>query len=66
MRGGYLRFQAQYLRRIRVPAPEALLDAHARRLAEAFRTRDRSLATTVAVEVYGIEESILETALGHR
>ena len=26
MRGGYLRFQAQYLRRIRVPSPEALSD----------------------------------------
>ena len=24
MRGGYLRFQAQYLRRIRVPSPKAL------------------------------------------
>ena len=25
MRGGYLRFQAQYLRRIRVPAPKDLV-----------------------------------------
>ncbi len=66
MRGGYLRFQAQYLRRIRVPSPASLSDAQKRGLVKAFRGRDRTLATTVALEVYGIDRSTMETALGHR
>jgi adenine-specific DNA-methyltransferase len=66
MRGGYLRFQSQYLRRIRVPSPQALSGKHERELREAFRTRDRKRATTAALEVYGIDDSTLETALGHQ
>ena len=56
MRGGYWRFQAQYLRRIRVPRSEALSGAQAEALREAFRSRDRAGATRVALEVYGIGE----------
>jgi hypothetical protein len=59
MRGGYLRFQAQYLRRIRVPEPHTLSDDQQRKLKEAFRTRDRVLATELALEVYGIEPAEL-------
>lgn len=66
MRGGYLRFQAQYLRRIRVPAPGALTEAQTRELVEAFRARDRNAATTIALEVYGIDASVMESALGYR
>jgi adenine-specific DNA-methyltransferase len=66
MRGGYLRFQAQYLRRIRVPAPGALSKARANELREAFRKRDRQMATHTAFEIYGIDAQQMETALGHR
>jgi len=65
MRGGYLRFQAQYLRRIRVPNPQALSGCQSKALREAFRKRDRPRATLVALEVYGIQEHEMETALGH-
>lgn len=54
MRGGYLRMQAQYLRKIRVPAPAAMLPSQADSLREAFRTRDVAAATATAVAVYGI------------
>jgi adenine-specific DNA-methyltransferase len=65
MRGGYLRFQAQYLRRIRVPNPKALSVSQSEALIEAFRNRDRQHATRVAVEVFGMDEREMETALGH-
>lgn len=54
MRGGYLRFQAQYLRRIRAPRPQDLTPAQAEALAEAFRRRDTALATEIALAVYRI------------
>ena len=56
MRGGYLRFQAQYLRRIRVPSPGAISPMQANRLIEAFQARDRQLATLVARDVYQVKE----------
>jgi adenine-specific DNA-methyltransferase len=65
MRGGYLRFQAQYLRRIRVPAPGELSLSQAEVLAEAFRDRDRPRATRAALEIYGIDKLDMEMALGH-
>lgn len=65
MRGGYFRFQAQYLRRIRVPAPETLPEAQANELADAFRNRDRQLATAIALKVYGIDQREMESAIGH-
>jgi adenine-specific DNA-methyltransferase len=65
MRGGYLRFQAQYLRRIRVPAPESLSEARADQLRQAFRDRDKQAATLIALDVYGIEKREMERALGH-
>jgi hypothetical protein len=55
MRGGYLRFQAQYLRRIRVPRPHDLTEVQRDGLALAFRTRDRERATRLALELYRIE-----------
>ena len=54
MRGGYYRFQAQYLRRIRVPDLASIDETSAARLVEAFEKRDRKLATEVALELYGI------------
>jgi len=65
MRGGYLRFQAQYLRRVRVPNPRSINQIQARKLVEAFRARDREQATRVAIEIYRIESSELEAARGH-
>jgi adenine-specific DNA-methyltransferase len=66
MRGGYLRFQAQYLRRIRVPSPASISKVLAKELVKAFRARDREEATRLALETYGISASEMETALGHR
>lgn len=57
MRGGTYRFQAQYLRRIRVPDIESISKSHRNLLAEAFERRDRDLATQIAFQVYGIHES---------
>ncbi|MCB0994130.1 MAG: N-6 DNA methylase [Acidimicrobiales bacterium] len=54
MRGGTYRFQAQYLRRIRVPDPRTISRGDARSLARAFRDRDRVRATGVAADVYGL------------
>ena len=59
MRGGTYRFQAQYLRKVRVPDLTTLTNDQAVALAEAFRARDRTLATTVAAEVYAVDESHL-------
>lgn len=56
MRGGYLRFQAQYLRRIRVPRPADLDEGQRERLRRAFRGRDVDTATDIALELYGLTE----------
>jgi len=56
MRGGTLRFQAQYLHRIRVPSPESLPESLCHQLRQAFRTRDAAAATAAAVEAYGIAD----------
>jgi len=55
MRGGYLRFQAQYLRRIRVPDPANISPELAKTLRLAFDTQDFELATRAALEAYRIE-----------
>jgi adenine-specific DNA-methyltransferase len=55
MSGGTLRFQAQYLRRIRVPNPEDITPDDAAALADAFDRRDVAAATSVALRLYGVE-----------
>ncbi len=55
MRGGYLRFQAQYLRRIRVPEIGSVDDDTAAALARAFDRRDRQEATRLALPLYGLD-----------
>lgn len=65
MRGGYLRFQAQYLRRIRVPQPKDISWLHATELRQAFADRDRARATRVAIELYRITEAEGELLLGY-
>lgn len=59
MRGGTYRFQAQYLRKIRVPDPQAIPKRIASRLAKAFRSRDRERATSAALAAYGLPTDAL-------
>jgi len=54
MRGGTLRFQAQYLKRIRVPNPGPMDSDIADRLRHAFRRRDVGAATRAAAAAYDI------------
>lgn len=54
MRGGTYRFQAQYLRKIRIPDRASLTSDISEHLRSAFRGRDRSMATEAAAEAYGI------------
>lgn len=66
MRGGCYRFQAQYLRRIRVPGPGTLSRRVRRDLASAFLARDVDAATAAAAQAYGLGMSTLVAALkGH-
>ncbi len=52
MRGGYLRFQAQYLRRIRVPHWEDVPEEFRLELAKAAISRDRSACDSVACKLF--------------
>jgi hypothetical protein len=56
MRGGYLRFQAQYLRRIRLPDPCQLPEAVKDELKNAFRSRNFRKIDEAAMRAYGIED----------
>ena len=56
MRGGYLRFQAQYLRRIRLPAPEGLPAPLCAKIKEAFRSRDFAALDSLGLRAYGLAE----------
>lgn len=56
MRGGTLRFQAQYLRRIRVPDPDNVPAILCDRLRQAFRARDTDAATAAAIDACGIRD----------
>ncbi len=56
MRGGFLRFQAQYLRRIRLPQLGDVHDDARAGLAAAFDARDRAAATAAALPLYGLED----------
>ncbi|MGQ0625806.1 MAG: Eco57I restriction-modification methylase domain-containing protein [Sporichthyaceae bacterium] len=55
MRGGTLRFQAQYLKQIRVPRADSLDAAATQALREAFRDRDVEAASEAAGRAYGID-----------
>ena len=56
MRGGCYRFQAQYVRRIRVPVLESISLPDRRALASAFSARDVEAATATARKLYGIRD----------
>jgi adenine-specific DNA-methyltransferase len=54
MRGGTLRFQSQYIRKCRFPAPETIQPDAAIKLVDAFKRRDRQAATDAALLAYGL------------
>jgi adenine-specific DNA-methyltransferase len=54
MRGGYLRFQAQYLRRIRLPDPASIEARLASNIKQAFRRRDFKQLDWLALRAYGL------------
>ena len=56
MRGGYLRFQAQYLRRIRVPDRAGITPSLAESIRTAFRRRDFAALDDLALQAYGIDD----------
>jgi hypothetical protein len=56
MRGGYLRFQAQYLRRIRLPKPSSIRPELAGKLARAFDERDFAGIDALALQAYRVPE----------
>lgn len=67
MRGGFLRFQAQYLRRIRVPRWADVPEHLRKRLISAAATRDIVACNYAAYEMYGLsdeEQAILGEDFG--
>lgn len=63
MRGGFLRFQAQYLRRIRIPNWRDVPDALRRELREAAEAQDLAACNRAAFRLYGLS-SEERSALG--
>ncbi len=58
MRGGCFRFQAQYLRRIRVPQIESVQKRDQTELRRAFAARDRDRASAIARRLYGVDADL--------
>jgi adenine-specific DNA-methyltransferase len=56
MRGGYLRFQAQYLRRIRMPAPESLAVELRTKIKKEFRARNFAALDELSLRAYELTE----------
>lgn len=56
MRGGSYRFQAQYLRQIRVPSIDGVGRSERAALRKAFRERDVEAATEVSLRLYGVRQ----------
>ena len=66
MRGGTYRFQAQYLRKIRVPHPTDVSTGASDELRAAFRHRDAAAATKAAASIYGLDEGALAALAARR
>jgi hypothetical protein len=67
MRGGFLRFQAQYLRRIRVPRWADVTEHLRQKLISAATARDLAACNRAACEMYGLsdeEQAVLGEDLG--
>ncbi|MCF7668253.1 MAG: Eco57I restriction-modification methylase domain-containing protein [Verrucomicrobia bacterium] len=56
MRGGYLRFQSQYLRRLRLPKWELVDNLQRRRLIEAAQLRDPIACNEAVFSLYNLSE----------
>ena len=63
MRGGTMRFQAQYMRKICVPRLEAISSTDAEGLAEALESRDVERATGLSRHIYGVTPEELASVL---
>jgi hypothetical protein len=63
MRGGFLRFQAQYLRRIRLPLWDVVPAGLREKLIDAANTRDVKACNTAAFALYGLNHDE-QAALG--
>ncbi len=55
MHGNYLRFQAQYLRKIRLPAPKSIPNGLAKSIKTAFRRRDFAALDKLSMQAYGLK-----------
>lgn len=64
MRGGYLRFQAQYLRRIRLPLWSTVSPEMRAALADAAQARDIDACNRAAFALYGLTESDVDALEG--
>ncbi len=56
MRGGYLRFQAQYLRRIRIPFWQDVSEAQRRELIHAAKTRNLDACNKAVFKLYKLNQ----------
>lgn len=56
MAGGFLRFQAQYLRRIRVPLPTAMTNEQRARLRAVASSSNQAEIDEAALDVYGLPD----------
>ena len=65
MRGGYLRFQAQYLRRIRVPHWKSVSKEMRQALMKAAETRDLAACNRAAFALYGLTKDERATIGGN-
>jgi hypothetical protein len=66
MRGGYLRFQAQYLRKIRIPKwQDVSVDLRAR-LAQYAEVNDRHALNEIVSELYGLSPAELKLIEGKK
>lgn len=64
MRGGYLRFQAQYLRKIRLPKWQDVRADLRQRLADYAETNDRHALNEIVSELYGLTPAELKLIEG--
>ena len=64
MRGDYLRFQAQYLRKIRIPSWRDVSERSKRSLALYSGTQDRHALNEIVSELYGLSSAELELIEG--
>ncbi|MCX5795029.1 MAG: Eco57I restriction-modification methylase domain-containing protein [Elusimicrobia bacterium] len=55
MRGSYFRFQAQYLRRIRLPEPSSLAPQLAQAIKTVFRKRDFEALDSLSLRAFGLK-----------